>query len=126
MLRSTPVLGEGAIAETAIGEPPELPLTALEEAVKHLRCAIAVAPTDKAAAAMHIDLARPHFVEALSWARKTKGRPPTAGERALAHYEAQIIAKRRHSTALKEEAAAQGPISVRRLEQLISKERKKP
>jgi hypothetical protein len=124
MLRSPPVLGEGAIGETAIGEPPEMPLTALEEAVKHLRYAIAMAPTDKAAAVMHIDLARPHFVEALSWARKT-GRPGDAGERALAPYDAQIIAKRRHRTALKKEAAAQGPISVRRLEQLISERAKK-
>jgi hypothetical protein len=71
-----------------------LPLTALQEAIFQLQCAIKVAPKDEAAAAEHIELALPYFREALSWGRKAgrKPAPPggTVGERRLAMLERGI------------------------------------
>jgi hypothetical protein len=49
------------------------------------------------------------------------GAPKDRGQRALAHYDRQRAAGRRHSTALLEEAAKRGGIVKRRLEQPLQK-----
>jgi hypothetical protein len=84
--------GVSAFGESALGEVPETPL---EAAVRHLRYAIELAPTDRAGAAAYYELAAPFFADL----KQGPGRPElppgaTVGEQRLDMLERGISMER--------------------------------